>query len=69
MKLKATKETTTVFVTFEHSKSMRLVTGLNDPSIAAIIRFYLTCCRGHHRFNFYRGEHNYNVKIEKAPEP
>lgn len=48
---------------------MALVSRLNDPSLAASIRYFITCGQGHHKFKFIRNDHNYNVKVERAPEP
>lgn len=48
---------------------MRLITRLNDPSILAKIRYYITCCQGHHKFQFLRSEQDMQIKIERAPEP
>lgn len=48
---------------------MKMIVGLNDPSIAAKMRYYLTCCQGHNKYRLHRGEEVLKVKIERAPEP
>ena len=46
--------TTTIFVTMESSYAMRMLSNLNDPSINAKLRYYLTCCQAGNRFSFER---------------
>ena len=48
---------------------MKIITELNDPSIASKIRYYLTCCQGRNKFRLHRGQEEIKVKIERAPEP
>jgi hypothetical protein len=48
---------------------MKIITKYNDPSILSIIRYYLTCKKGHHRFKFIRDDELYKTKMERAPEP
>jgi hypothetical protein len=48
---------------------MRLISNLNDPALSARIRYYITCCRGHNKFNFSRDQEDFGIKIERAAEP
>ena len=37
--------TTTIFVTLESSYAMKILSSLNDPSVNAKLRYYLSCCQ------------------------
>ncbi len=57
------QDTTTAFITFENSHAMKLISELNDPSIASRIRYYITCCQGRNKFRLHRGTQEIKVKI------
>ena len=48
---------------------MRNITNLNDPSLNAKLRYYLTCCQTGNRFKFEREGKEFDIQIERAPEP
>lgn len=48
---------------------MRNIATLNDPSFNSKLRYYLSCCQAGNRFKFDRDGKEYNITIERAPEP
>lgn len=69
MKEVSAEATTTIFVTMETSNAMRIVAMLNDTSLMAKCRYYLTCCQAGNRFTFERNGVEYETVVERAPEP
>ena len=53
----------------DSSFAMRVIANLNDPSIMAKFRYYITCCQGGNRFKFTRDGKDFDIDIERAPEP
>lgn len=48
---------------------MRIMAHLNDPSISSKIRYYLCCGQIGTRFSFKRAEKEFDIIVERAPEP